>query len=94
MERRIDLERLSQAFTDHPWLAEAVSNGAWWNGDGSFRVVTPVEDPMELRAGLFALADALGCDPSDVGVARAASAPGEEDRPRHASITARRVGTR
>lgn len=67
MDNPIDLERLSEVFTDHPWLAEALSNGAWWgNGDGTVRLVTPVEDPMAIRAGLAAFADALGVAPEDV----------------------------
>lgn len=94
MESRIDLERLSQVFTDHPWLAEAVSNGAWRAGDGSFRIITPVDDPMELRAGLFALADALGCEPTDVGVAPAGATPGGGHASHRIPIRGRRVGTR
>ena len=78
MQHTIDLERLSQVFTDHPWLAEALSNGAWWgNGDGTVQVVAPVEDPLVIRKGLAALAEALGCDPADAldgGVASAALA--------------------
>ncbi len=69
MDNPIDLERLSVAFTDHPWLAEAISNGAWcgrW--DGSVQVVAPVEDPMEVRAGLAAFAEAIGCGSGDVSV--------------------------
>ncbi len=67
MDHSIDLERLSEVFTDHPWLAEAVSNGAWWgNCDGTVEVVTPVGDPVAIRAGLVAFAEALGCEPGDV----------------------------
>lgn len=67
MDNPIDLERLSEVFTDHPWLAEAISNGAWWgNGDGTVQLVTPVEDPMAVRAGLVAFAEALGVAPEDV----------------------------
>lgn len=76
MQGRIDLEALSQVFTDHPWLAEAVSNGAWWgNGDGTVQVVPPLEDPVEVRAGLREFALALGCAPGDV---RAQGRPSEE----------------
>lgn len=67
MGNPIDLELLSEVFTDHPWLAEAISNGAWWgNCDGTVELVTPVEDPLAIRAGLVAFADALGCAPEDV----------------------------
>lgn len=67
MDNPIDLERLSVAFTDHPWLAEALSNGAWWgNCDGTVQVVAPVEDPVEVRAGLAAFAAAVGCGPGDI----------------------------
>lgn len=62
MERPIDLDGLCEVFTDHPWLAEAVSNGAWWARlDGSVRVIAPLEDPLAVQAGLAALADVLGC---------------------------------
>lgn len=93
MDTRIDLERLSEVFTDHPWLAEAISNGAWWgNGDGTVEVVPPVEDPMVVRAGLVAFAEALGCGPEDVdGV----GASGRSGRGRSAPINdagARRAG--
>lgn len=68
MHATIDLERLAAVFTDHPWLAEAISNGAWWgNGDGTIRVVPPLEDPWEVRRGLAALAEALGCEAADIG---------------------------
>ncbi len=67
MDNPIDLERLSEVFTDHPWLAEAISNGAWWgNCDGTVEVVTPVGDPVAIRAGLAAFAEALGCEPEDI----------------------------
>lgn len=85
MNPTIDLEHLSAAFTDHPWLAEAVSNGAWWGStDGAVHLVTPLEDPVELRAGLAALAAALGCEATDFTVARP-----EPRRP----LRARRIGT-
>lgn len=67
MPTPIDLERLSEVFTDHPWLAEAISNGAWWgNGDGSVQVVAPLEDPVAVRAGLTAFVEALGCGSGDI----------------------------
>lgn len=76
MNPTIDLERLSAAFTDHPWLAEAVSNGAWWGRvDGGVHLVTPLEDPVELRAGLVALAEALGCEVEDFTLARPQQGP-------------------
>ena len=93
MDSRIDLERLSQVLTDHPWLAEAMSNGAWWSSDGSVRVVAPVEDPLEVRAGLAALAEVLGCEATDVGVdgpAPAARVAGSSPR---GVLRGRRVGT-
>lgn len=67
MDRPIDLERLSAVLTDHPWLAEALSNGAWWGRcDGSVEVVAPIEDPIAVREALGALAEALGCRAEDV----------------------------
>lgn len=95
MDHRIDLERLSQVFTDHSWLAEAISNGAWWStSQGGIRVVAPVEDPLELRAGLLALADALGCEQADVGVAGPTSAlvPAPQLATRSRVVRARRIG--
>ena len=61
MDNPIDLERLSEVFAEHPWLPEAISNGAWWGSDGTVNVVAPIEDPMAIRAGLHAFADAIGC---------------------------------
>ena len=81
MHDTIDLERLAQVFTDHPWLAEAISNGAWWgNADGTIRFVPPLEDPSEVRRGLAAFADALGCARFDVGLA-VPQVPGIESTP-------------
>lgn len=63
MEHPVDLEGLSAAFTDHPWLAEAIRNGAWWDtGEGRVELLAPLADPHELRQGLAALSDALGID--------------------------------
>lgn len=89
MDNPIDLERLSEVFTEHPWLAEAISNGAWWgNCDGTVEVVTPVGDPVAIRAGLVAFAEALGCPPGDIAAGGGAPVAAPVGR----AATARRVG--
>ena len=89
MDNPIDLERLSEVFTEHPWLAEAVSNGAWWgNCDGTVEVVTPVGDPVAIRAGLAAFAEALGCAPEDI----AARGEAPVVAPVGGTVSARRTG--
>lgn len=94
MDRPIDLERLSAVFTDHPWLAEALSNGAWWgDGDGGVQVVAPLGDPIAVREALAAFADALGCEATDIGVVTPApEAPGPSSG--GGVVSARRVGRR
>ena len=42
--------------------------------DGTVELVTPVEDPMAVRAGLVAFVDALGCAPEDVTLVSATQA--------------------
>lgn len=94
MDRPIDLERLSEVFTDHPWLAEALSNGAWWgNGDGSVQVVAPLADPIAVREALAAFADALGCDATDIGVDSPTPVV-PTSSPQREVVSARRVGRR
>lgn len=70
MQHPVDLESLSQALTDHPWLADAIRNGAWWDrSEGGVELVAPLGDPHELRAGLAALTAALGIETIAPGTA-------------------------
>lgn len=89
MDNPIDLERLSEVFTEHPRLAEAISNGAWWgNCDGTVEAVTPVGDPVAIRAGLVAFVEALGCPPEDI----AARGGTPVAVPVGGAVSARRIG--